>query len=119
MGCQPYLLTPVLRPLNQAESNYNKSHKNTRNLVERTFGRWKRKFSCLNRGLLTMLDTSIAIICATAVLWNLHIHINYPNKNVLIDEVEPKNAIYLDADPPRNINGLDYRLHFIIRHFLR
>ncbi|XP_071646666.1 putative nuclease HARBI1 isoform X2 [Temnothorax longispinosus] len=38
-SCQPYLLTPVLRPLNQAERNYNKSHKKTRNLIERTFGR--------------------------------------------------------------------------------
>ncbi|TGZ51401.1 Nuclease harbi1, partial [Temnothorax longispinosus] len=89
-SCQPYLLTPVLRPLNQAERNYNKSHKKTRNLIERTF----------------------------AVLWNLHIHINCPNKNVFV-EVEPENAIYLDADPPRNMNGLDYRLHFIIRHFSR
>lgn len=120
-GCKPYLLTPVLRPLNQAERNYNKSHTKTRNIIERTFGRWKRKFSCLKRGLLNKLDTSIAIICATAVLWNLHIHINCPDENVLVDEVEPENAIpvYLDADPPCNMNGIDYRLRFIIRHFLR
>lgn len=117
-GCQSYLLTPVLRPLNQAERNYNKSHKKTRNIIERTFGRWKRKFSCLKRELLNKLHNSIAIICATAVLWNLHIHINYPNKNVLVNEIEPDNTIYLDADP-RNINGLDYRLRFIIRHFSR
>ncbi|XP_020294493.1 putative nuclease HARBI1 isoform X2 [Pseudomyrmex gracilis] len=116
-SCHSYLLTPVLRPLNQAECNYNKSHKKTRNVIERTFGRWKNKFSCLKRGLLTKLNTSIAIICATAVLWNLHIHINCPNNNILVEEVEQENAIYLDLDPPRNINGLDYRLRFIIRHF--
>lgn len=116
-GCHPYLLTPVLRSLNQAERNYNKSHKKTRNVIERTFGRWKNKFSCLKRGLLNKLNTSIAIICATAVLWNLHIHINCLNNNTLVEEVEQENAIYLDADPPRNMNELDYRLRFIIRHF--
>lgn len=86
----------------------------TRNVIERTFGRWKRKFSCLKRGLLNKLDNTIAIICATAVLWNLYIDLNYPNEN--FEDVEPENAEYLDDDL-RNMNGLDYRLDFIKKHF--
>ncbi|CAL1682532.1 unnamed protein product [Lasius platythorax] len=113
-GCKSYLLTPILHPVNQFERDYNKSHIMTRNVIERTFGRWKRKFSCLKRGLLNKLDNTIAIICATAVLWNLYIDLNYPNEN--FEDVEPENAEYLDDDL-RNMNGLDYRLDFIKKHF--
>lgn len=112
-GCKSYLLTPILHTVNQFERDYNKSHIKTKNIVERTFGRWKRKFSCLKR-LLNKLDNNIALICATAVLWNLHIHLNFPNKN--FEEMDPEIAEYID-DSPRNMNGLDYRLNFIIRHF--
>ncbi|KYM94015.1 hypothetical protein ALC62_15372 [Cyphomyrmex costatus] len=114
-GCQPYLLTPIQQPLNQAERNYNRSHKKTRSHIERIFGQWEKKFSCLHRGLSNKLDTSIGIICATAVLWNLHIHINCRNENISVNEMD--NAIYLDTDPPRDMNGLEDRLQFTIRHF--
>ncbi|KAF9822874.1 hypothetical protein SFRURICE_010403 [Spodoptera frugiperda] len=33
--CTPYLLTPVLRPRNEAERRYNYSHIRTRNVIER------------------------------------------------------------------------------------
>lgn len=69
----------------------------------------------MKRGLSNKLNNAIAIICATAVLWNLHIYLNYPNEN--FEEAEPENVEYLDDDPSRNINGLDYRLDFIERHF--
>lgn len=99
------------------QRNYDKSHRKTRNVVERTFGRWKKKFACLSRGLKNNLDNSIAIICATAVLWNLHINLNYPNDDYEQEEIDNPNAVYLDDDPPHNVNGINYRRQFIERHF--
>ncbi|PSN39726.1 putative nuclease HARBI1 [Blattella germanica] len=48
-GQKPYLFTPVPNPQNEAEKRYNRAHVKTRNNVERSFGEWKRKFSCLSR----------------------------------------------------------------------
>ncbi|XP_066596520.1 putative nuclease HARBI1 [Prorops nasuta] len=115
-ACQPYLLTPVLNPINEYERAYNSSHKKTRITIERTFGRWKRKFSALKRGLLNKINNSIAIIFATAVLWNLHISLNYP-VNLFDSNMDVGYAPYLDRDIRRSLNGLDFRLDFIIRHF--
>lgn len=70
-ACRPYLLTPIINPTNQREENYNNRHRATRNLVERVFGLWKRRFPCLSRILRTKLGTTQAIICATAVLHNI------------------------------------------------
>ncbi|KAJ8917007.1 hypothetical protein NQ315_012924, partial [Exocentrus adspersus] len=69
--CRHYLLTPVLQLGTEAAVRYNTAHIRTRNVVERLFGTWKRHFPCLQRGLLTKLETSLAIICATAVLYNI------------------------------------------------
>lgn len=41
-ACERFLLTPVLRPLNEAERLYNASHKRTRNLIEHVFGLLKK-----------------------------------------------------------------------------
>ncbi|KAF9818152.1 hypothetical protein SFRURICE_003893 [Spodoptera frugiperda] len=42
--CLRFLLTPVSTPTTHAEQVYNRVHVKTRNVVERTFGRWKRRF---------------------------------------------------------------------------
>ncbi|CAI6359742.1 unnamed protein product [Macrosiphum euphorbiae] len=44
MHAKPYIFTPLLNPVTNAEKNYNKAHIKTRNIVERVFGVWKRKF---------------------------------------------------------------------------
>ncbi|KAK9693083.1 DDE superfamily endonuclease [Popillia japonica] len=40
----PYLMTPILNPNTHGEQLYNESHIRTRNVVERLFGVWKRRF---------------------------------------------------------------------------
>ena len=51
--CKKFLLTPLKKPRSRqftsAELKYNNSHGKTRSLIERTFGRWKRKFIVLTK----------------------------------------------------------------------
>ncbi|XP_018397723.1 PREDICTED: putative nuclease HARBI1 [Cyphomyrmex costatus] len=75
--CRKYLITPVLRPNNDAEIRYN-AHRKTRVTVEQLFGKWKRRFPYLYYGLRTKLSTLVAIICATAVLYNICIQHGIP-----------------------------------------
>lgn len=69
--CLPFLLTPVLNPNTEEQIAYNNIHRRTRQIVERTFGVWKRRFPCLARGLTTKLICCTTIIVACAVLHNL------------------------------------------------
>lgn len=76
---EPFLMTPFRR--NALESSqisaqvsaqrkiYNKRHCSTRNIVERVFGCWKNKFTCL-KDIRVTLDTAIHVITACAALWN-------------------------------------------------
>lgn len=68
---KPYLLTPLANPASRAEQLYNESHIRTRNLIERTFGIWKRRFPALCYGLRCKIETSMVVIIATAVLHNI------------------------------------------------
>lgn len=71
--CNHKLLTPFLTSHNDYEIRYNAAHKPTRNVVERLFGIWKRRFYCLKGILRTKLNTSIVTIYATAVLHNIEL----------------------------------------------
>ncbi|CAI6359270.1 unnamed protein product [Macrosiphum euphorbiae] len=66
-----YLLTPLLNPLTRAENLYQESQIRTRNIVERSYGVWKRRFPILSLGIRLDLSKVEAIIVATAVLHNI------------------------------------------------
>ncbi|XP_018362904.1 PREDICTED: putative nuclease HARBI1 [Trachymyrmex cornetzi] len=113
-ACRRYLLTPVLRPQSDAELRYNTAHKRTRVTIEQLFGMWKRRFPCLYYSLRTKLSTSVAIICATAVLHNIciqHKLDEIPEQDVYDDVFE---AIYNHEEDGI---GLAHRTAFITRHF--
>lgn len=112
-ACRNYLLTPVINPTTRAEHNYNASHKITRNIIERCFGIWKRRFLCLRNGISTKKETAVLIICATAVLHNLRRH-----EDILEDEGGDgvdENEIEVIVD--NNVNALARRRAFIMTHF--
>ncbi|KAJ8678005.1 hypothetical protein QAD02_013792 [Eretmocerus hayati] len=114
-GCKRYLFTPFVQPSNAAEQAFNDSLISTKSSIERIFGRWEKKFPCLRLGLSTKLDTSIATVCATAVLWNIHVNLNYSNR------WDPENfEIQAEAfaEPPRaDLSGLEYRREYVMRYF--
>ncbi|KAK4879410.1 hypothetical protein RN001_007556 [Aquatica leii] len=99
-----YLITPLLQPMIAAESLFNQSHIRTRNVIERPFGVWKRRFPCLALGLRVKLETTQNIIVATAILHNIAI-----DRNDVLPVVDPEiqqainNAIVLE-----NINMMKH-----------
>ncbi|KAJ8929983.1 hypothetical protein NQ314_017271 [Rhamnusium bicolor] len=112
--CRPYLLTPVIQPGNINENRYNTAHIRTRNIVERVFGVWKRRFPCLRRILSTKLQTSTTIICACAVLHNIAIQQrddNFENDELINDNIPIVNNGENDQ------LGLMFRREFINQHF--
>lgn len=70
-ACNDYTMTPVTRPLVQAELVYNQAQRNTRNTIERCFGLWKRRFPVLCATMDPSLDVVEDVIIATAVLHNI------------------------------------------------
>lgn len=113
-ACRKYLLTPVLRPDNNAEVRYNNAHRKTRVIVEQLFGVWKRRFPCLYYGLRTKLSTSVAVICATAVLHNICIHHGFEEIEQEYIQNEVFEAVF---NREEDGIGLAHRRAFIIRHF--
>ncbi|PSN42418.1 hypothetical protein C0J52_11739 [Blattella germanica] len=92
--CKKYLLTPILNPRNAAERRYNRAHVLGRNVVERTFGIWKKRFPCIAFGLRTKIQKTLQIIIATAVLHNLAVERGeaYLEEDIPFDDVP--------VDPP-------------------
>lgn len=68
---QNYLPTPVANPQTQGEERYNFAHVRTRNVIERFFGVWKRRFPVLSIGMRIKIETVQDIIIAAAVLNNI------------------------------------------------
>lgn len=71
-----YMATPLLRCNNRVEELYNESTIRTRNVVERQFGVWKRRFPVLSLQMRLKLSTIQDVIVATAVLHNIAVDFN-------------------------------------------
>lgn len=65
-----YLMIPVLRPRIQGEIRYNRAHVRTRNIIERTFGVWKKRFQILTKTM--RFDPAVCgnyCSCCSSQLW--------------------------------------------------
>lgn len=71
-----YILTPLDNPRNEVETLYNEAQIRTRNVIERLFGIWKRRFPILSFGIRCKLELAQRIISACAVLHNIAIEHN-------------------------------------------
>ncbi|XP_045457153.1 protein ALP1-like, partial [Melitaea cinxia] len=91
-----YLLTP-LDPPTDAEKLYNESQIRTRNVVEGTFGVWKRRFPCIGSQLRVKLKNVQAIIVSTAILHNICImnREDLPSGEDSLRELESESNIIL------------------------
>ncbi|PSN41325.1 putative nuclease HARBI1 [Blattella germanica] len=82
-GIKSYLMTPLLAPNTPAEALYNASQIRTRNVVERLFGVWKRRFPILSIGIRIKLTTAQLIIVACAVLHNIARDMKDPEPDIV------------------------------------
>ncbi|XP_031329213.1 putative nuclease HARBI1 [Photinus pyralis] len=98
---KPYLLTPLSNPHTREENLYNESQIRTRNVIERCFGIWKRRFPVLAFGMRVRLDRIQPIIVATAVLHNIARMRNIPDPEYNPDVEEAVH--YLE-----NVNNNNY-----------
>lgn len=79
-----YMAIPFLEVDSVAKNLYNESQIHTRNVVERSYGVWKRRFPILSMGMRIKLERVEAVIVACAVLHNIAIDAN---------DVEPPTEI--------------------------
>ena len=112
-----YLLTPVLNPRTQAEQRYNSAHIRTRNIIERVFGVWKRRFPILSTGMKVQMRTIQAIIVATAVLHNIAVDEN--DEDPPIEILVPHDEEIVDEPHVQNNRGVARRNVIITEYFTR
>jgi len=106
------LFTPLRNPVTPSERKYNTSQIRTRNIIERTFGIWKRKFHCLRRCLANAPGTTVNIILSCALLHN--ISRKYNQYNTDSDEEEDGEV---SGEIDHSVLGPAARQAYIIRHF--
>nr|CAD7430453.1 unnamed protein product [Timema monikensis] len=108
--CLPFLFTP-LPPQNartEPEIRYNLHHEKSLNAAKHLFGLWKRRFRCLKSGLEYKPYFVVAIICATAVLYNISREVNEPMPD---DEFPWVEEVHQPLSPsPDHANRVDH--HF-------
>lgn len=107
-------------PTTEPERKYNKAQIKTRNIIERTFGIWKRRFSCLRRSLANAPETIVNIIITCALLHNIAQKYNTHGNDLYSEEEEEEDEEGLATpveDIHNNIIGDATRSSYILRHF--
>ncbi|CAC5402122.1 HARBI1 [Mytilus coruscus] len=77
--CRPFLMTPYQNPVQDHQKKYNRCHCSTRSVIERTFGRLKRRFHILHSEIRMTPGKACKIIIACAILHNICILLNEPD----------------------------------------
>ena len=78
-ACTPFLLTPYSQPHSRSEEQFNRAHKTTRCIIERTFGLLKRRFHILHSEVRMAPDRVCTIVVACFVLHNIAVNLREPD----------------------------------------
>ena len=78
-ACSPFLMTPYQQTKTRQEENFNRAHKVTRCIIERTFGLLKRRFHVLHSEVRMAPDRVCTIIAACCVLHNIAVTLREPD----------------------------------------
>ena len=78
-ACAPYLMTPYPQPKTRAEEKFNRAHKVTRCLIERSFGLLKRRFYVLHSEIRMVPERFCTVVVACFVLHNIVIILREPD----------------------------------------
>lgn len=115
---EKYLMIKLENTNTPAENLYNESIIRTRNVVERQYGVWKRRFPILSEGIRLGVETAMTVIVATAVLHNIAIDMNedIPQHWNIYDNVD-ENVIANIPNVDENNSGRQFRQLLINEHF--
>ncbi|KAK3872119.1 hypothetical protein Pcinc_022787 [Petrolisthes cinctipes] len=116
---EPFIMTPVTNPTNEAEELYNRAHVRTRVVVERTLGIVKNRFRCIHRSGGELQYTplrSAKIITACLLLHNRCVRRGIPDPNDHLQEEDMPNEAHLGGDGDHGGTGRETR-DMIIREF--
>ncbi|XP_067131306.1 putative nuclease HARBI1 [Centruroides vittatus] len=102
--------------LNHSERRYNKAHSRARNIVERLFGVWKRRFPCIGSCLRTKLDNMLNIIIATAILHNWAI--DFKEEEFLIEHSNEEREEKSSTMNEQSSSGSALRRSIVLQHFI-
>ena len=78
-ACTPFLMTPYAQPRTRSEEQFNRAHKTTRGIIERSFGLLKQRFNVLHSEIRMAPDRICTNIVACIVLHNMAIHLRQPD----------------------------------------
>lgn len=113
---QPWLMTPIMHPVNNSERRYNRAHIKGRNVIERCNGVLKSRFRCLSRfRIMNLLPTAASnIINACAVLHNICIK----NRLEFYDVDEDAGDAGNDAPDEDNSSSTNYARAVSVRQLI-
>lgn len=107
-----YLITPLLTCRTPQERRFNFALSNSRVKIENVFGIWKRRFPCLRNQLRFKISSTLHIIIACAVLYNIARKAAIP---VPDDDYEGDIAVPVPVLPNANQGG--QALRAVLIHF--
>nr|XP_033798835.1 putative nuclease HARBI1 [Geotrypetes seraphini] len=121
-----WLMTPIVHPHTAAEEEYNRHHRATRSIIERTFGQLKNHFRCLDRlgGQLLYRPEKVAhIFVACCMLHNLALRKQLPlpdppQQQPDADDDEHPPPPHCRAEQSAVHEGFNARHHLIQTHFV-
>nr|XP_054756868.1 putative nuclease HARBI1 [Lytechinus pictus] len=98
---EPWLMTPVREPHNNAERAYNRAHCKTRVFIEQVNGQLKNKFRCLLGGGINMSpERASDIIIACCVLFNISKELKEPEQEYHMEVDEDVNPHEPEGNEP-------------------
>ncbi|XP_052790017.1 putative nuclease HARBI1 isoform X1 [Mya arenaria] len=115
-----WLLTPYLAPQNATEEGYNRSHKITRALVERSIGQLKKMFGVLHGEINLEPQKVCKVIVACCVLHNICKERAIPINGDDDSDDEDDNAddqLAQGVQQPPNVAGNRFRDHVAATYF--
>lgn len=101
---------------NVHQQRYNDAHSKTRCIIERTFGRVKRRFGSLHQELRVTPERVCKLITAGFILHNISLLLNVPQEDDANNTVD-QPILELCATSENDENGIHVRQNIVNNYF--